>query len=58
MKAVMENEGLHVAGFEYVTDDAGNHYCYDINTNTNYNSEAGSPLWQVCNAAACGLSGC
>lgn len=40
MKAVMENEGLDVAGFEYVTDDAGNHYCYDINTNTNYNSEA------------------
>tara|TARA_B100001093_G_scaffold93834_1_gene86034 strand:- start:4763 stop:5758 length:996 start_codon:yes stop_codon:yes gene_type:complete len=40
MRAVMENEGLDVAGFEFVTDDIGNHYCYDINTNTNYNSDA------------------
>ena len=40
MKALMKNEGLDVAGFEFVTDDAGRHYCYDINTNTNYNSDA------------------
>lgn len=40
MKALMDNEGLDVAGFEFVTDDAGHHYCYDINTNTNYNSDA------------------
>ena len=40
MKALMDNEGLDVAGFEFVTDEDGNHYCYDINTNTNYNSDA------------------
>ena len=40
MKAVMDNEGLDVAGFEFVTDEAGRHYCYDINTNTNYNGDA------------------
>ena len=40
MQAVMDNEGLDVAGFEFVTDGSGHHYCYDINTNTNYNSDA------------------
>ena len=40
MKTVMDNEGLDVAGFEFVTDEAGRHYCYDINTNTNYNGDA------------------
>ena len=40
MKALMDNEGLDVAGFEFVTDEDGNHYCYDINTNTNYNGDA------------------
>ena len=42
MRALMNNEGLDVAGFEFVTDDSGRHYCYDINTNTNYNSDAES----------------
>ena len=40
MKAVMENEHLDVAGFEFVTDISGRHFCYDINTNTNYNTDA------------------
>ena len=40
MKTVMENEQLDVAGFESVTDEAGKHYCYNINTNTNYNTDA------------------
>ena len=40
MKALMDNEGLDVAGFEFVTDDNSQHFCYDINTNTNYNSDA------------------
>lgn len=40
MQKVMQDEGLDVAGFEFVTDRAGQHYCYDINTNTNYNSDA------------------
>ncbi len=40
MKSVMENEHLDVAGFEFITDETGKHYCYDINTNTNYNTDA------------------
>lgn len=40
MRAVMEAEGLDVAGFEFVTGHNGQHFCYDINTNTNYNSDA------------------
>lgn len=40
MKAVMQDENIDVAGFEFVTDISGRHYCYDINTNTNYNSDA------------------
>lgn len=40
MKSLMENEQLDVAGFEFVADETGKHYCYDINTNTNYNTDA------------------
>ena len=40
MISLMHNEGIDVAGFEFVTDITGRHYCYDINTNTNYNSDA------------------
>lgn len=40
MQHLMENEGLDVAAFEFVTDEAGTHFFYDINTNTNYNSDA------------------
>jgi hypothetical protein len=32
--------GIEIAGIEYVVDEAGNHYTYDVNTNTNYNSAA------------------
>ena len=42
MKAVMQAESIDVAGFEFVTDADGHHYCYDINTNTNYNRDAES----------------
>ena len=28
-----------VAGFEFITDDSGRSYTYDINTNTKYNAE-------------------
>ena len=40
MQAVMAAEGLDVAAFEFVTDSDGQAYVSDINTNTNYNSDA------------------
>ena len=40
MQAVMAQEQLDVAAFEFITDSDGVVYVYDINTNTNYNSDA------------------
>ena len=40
MKRVMQKYDIHIAGFEFILDKAGNAYVYDINTNTNYNSAA------------------
>ncbi|MFT4622958.1 MAG: glutathione synthase/RimK-type ligase-like ATP-grasp enzyme [Myxococcota bacterium] len=37
--ALMAAEGLAVAGIEFVEDDEGNRYTYDINGTTNYNGE-------------------
>ena len=42
MQAVMADEGLDVAAFEFILDPDGHPYVYDINTNTNYNSDAES----------------
>lgn len=42
MKQVMANEGLDVAAFEFVCNKQGTPFFYDINTNTNYNSDAES----------------
>ena len=42
MKAVMHDEALDVAAFEFIEDADGHAYVYDINTNTNYNSDAES----------------
>ena len=42
MQQVMAAEGLDVAAFEFITDSDGIAYVYDINTNTNYNSDAES----------------
>lgn len=36
----MRAEGVHVAGFEMIVDGAGRDFTYDVNTNTNYNSDA------------------
>ena len=36
----MANEGLDVAAFEFILDAGGTPHVYDINTNTNYNSDA------------------
>ena len=40
MQSVMISEGLDVAAFEFIVDEDGKAYVYDINTNTNYNSNA------------------
>jgi hypothetical protein len=34
------DNGIGIAGIEFITDRAGAIYTYDVNTNTNYNSEA------------------
>jgi glutathione synthase/RimK-type ligase-like ATP-grasp enzyme len=36
---LMRQEGIDVAGIEFVEDSAGNRYTYDINGTTNYNAE-------------------
>ena len=33
-------EGLDVVAFEFITDEDGLAYVHDINTSTNYNSDA------------------
>lgn len=38
---MMKAEGLEVAGIEFVEDDQGRRYTYDINGTTNYNSAVG-----------------
>ena len=37
---VLANNGIDIAGIEFIADAAGNKYTYDINTNTNYNPTA------------------
>ncbi len=37
---VMKTQKLDVSAFEFITDADGKPYIYDINTNTNYNSDA------------------
>ena len=36
----IKKNGIEIAGIEYITDKNGIIYTYDINTNTNYNSQA------------------
>jgi hypothetical protein len=38
--AVLAANGIDVAGVEFIVDEAGRPFTYDINTNTNYNAEA------------------
>jgi hypothetical protein len=37
---VIKANGIEIAGIEFITNMLGETYTYDINTNTNYNSEA------------------
>ncbi len=39
-RAVLAANGVDIAGVEFIVDEAGRAFTYDINTNTNYNSEA------------------
>lgn len=36
----LAGSGIAVAGIEFVVDEHGNAYTYDVNTNTNYNADA------------------
>lgn len=36
----LKNNGIQIAGIEFITDKEGNIYTYDVNTNTNYNPDA------------------
>ena len=36
----LEANNIHIAGIEFITDEHGEIYTYDVNTNTNYNSDA------------------
>ena len=36
----IEANGIGIAGIEFITDETGELYTYDVNTNTNYNSAA------------------
>ena len=42
MEDVMRQAGLDVAAFEFICDADGRPFVYDVNTNTNYNSDAES----------------
>ncbi len=39
-QAFLAANGIEVAGLEFIRDEAGAVYTYDVNTNTNYNPEA------------------
>ncbi len=39
---MLRKEKIDVAGIEFLTDQSGNHFYYDINTTTNYNADAES----------------
>lgn len=41
-EAFLASNNIQVAGIEAIQDKAGNVYAYDVNTNTNYNSDAES----------------
>ncbi len=40
MEAFLAGNGVGVGAIEFITDETGATYAYDVNTNTNYNAEA------------------
>jgi len=41
-KAFLDANDIHISGIEMIQDESGEYYSYDVNTNTNYNSDAES----------------
>ncbi|MCL2853812.1 MAG: hypothetical protein FWE20_12445 [Defluviitaleaceae bacterium] len=39
-EAFLEVSDIHIAGIEFIEDEHGQAFTYDVNTNTNYNSDA------------------
>lgn len=39
-KAFLKANQIHIAGIEMIKDSKGDYFSYDVNTNTNYNSQA------------------
>ena len=39
-RRVLKANSIHIAGIEFIVDEQGRQYTYDINTNTNYNPAA------------------
>jgi len=39
-EAFLRANDIHIAGIEFIEDEQGNIFTYDVNTNTNYNSDA------------------
>ncbi len=40
IETLLQRQKIDIAGMEFVEDESGRRYFYDINTNTNYNSDA------------------
>ena len=40
IEAFLKDHQIDIAGMEFITDEQGNRFVYDINTNTNYNGDA------------------
>ena len=40
MQELMQNVGIDIASFEFILDENNDVFVYDINVNTNYNSNA------------------
>jgi hypothetical protein len=54
-EAMLRAAGVEVAGIEYILDRQGRAYTYDINVNTNYNTEAERKAGKSAFAALCGF---
>ena len=52
-EAMLKAAGVEVAGIEYIRDRQGRVYTYDINVNTNYNTEAEQKAGKSAFAALC-----
>jgi hypothetical protein len=56
-EAFLADNGIEVAGIEFIRDGAGTIYTYDVNTNTNYNPEAEARAGRSAMTALAGFLG-